>query len=196
MYPIVLASSSPRRQEILKLLNIPFVVNPANIEESYPSDMKPEKVAEYLAVKKIKAVMDSLKSDMEATWILGADTIIILDGKIYGQPKSQEEACSFLQDFQGKVHKVMTGIALYNPESKQIVSKQSSNKVTFSQMSKEEIEWYLNTGEWHGAAGGYRIQGLGSCFIKNISGTESSVMGLPIFELYDILKAQNYSLIS
>ncbi|MCR5317480.1 MAG: Maf family protein [Treponema sp.] len=196
MYPIILASSSPRRQEILKLLNIPFVVNPANIEESYPSDMKSEKVAEYLAVKKVKAVMDSFDSETEATWILGADTLIILDGKIYGQPKSQEEASSFLHDFQGKTHKVMTGIALYNPESKQIVSRSSTSKVTFSDMSGDEIEWYLNTGEWHGAAGGYRIQGLASCFIKNISGTESAVMGLPIFELYDILKTQNYSLIS
>ena len=196
MYPIILASSSPRRQEILKLLNIPFVVNPANIEETYPSDMKSEKVAEYLAVQKVKAVMKSGDSDNESTWILGADTLIILDGKIYGQPKSQEEACSFLQDFQGKTHKVMTGIALYNPESKQIVSKLCTSKVTFAQMSNEEIEWYLNTGEWHGAAGGYRIQGLASCFIKTISGTESTVMGLPIFELYDILKTQNYSLIS
>ena len=154
MYPIILASSSPRRQEILKLLNIPFVVNPANIEETYPSDMKSEKVAEFLAVQKVKAVMKSGDSDNESTWILGADTLIILDGKIYGQPKSQEEACSFLQDFQGKTHKVMTGIARY------------------------------------------RIQGLASCFIKTISGTESAVMGLPIFELYDILKTQNYSLIS
>ncbi|MBP5696207.1 MAG: septum formation protein Maf [Treponema sp.] len=196
MYPIILASSSPRRQEILKLMNIPFVVNPANIEESYPSDMKCEKVAEYLAVKKVKAVMDSGSSEMESTWILGADTIIILDGKIYGQPKSQDEAYSFLQEFQGKVHKVMTGIALYNPESKKIVSKLCTSKVTFAQMSSEEIEWYLSTGEWHGAAGGYRIQGLASCFIKTISGTETAVMGLPMFDLYDILKSQNYSFIS
>ena len=195
MDPIILASSSPRRQEILRLLNIPFVVNPANIEESYPPDMKADKVAEYLAVKKIKAVMDSTPRNVEIPWVLGADTVIILNDKIYGQPKSQEEASAFLHEFQGNTHKAVTGIALYNPSTKQIVSKLSSNKVTFAPMSDAEIEWYLGTGEWHGAAGGYRIQGLASCFIKNISGSESSVMGLPIFELYDILKAQNYFLI-
>ena len=73
-------------------------------------------------------------------------------------------------------------------------NRTSITKVTFSKMTDEEIKWYISTGEWHGAAGGYRIQGLASCFISKIDGTNSGVMGLPVFELYDILKEQNYSI--
>ncbi len=195
MYPIILASSSPRRQEILKLLNIPFLVHPANMEETYPSDLEIKKVPEFLAEKKVKAVMDSIQKEQEIPWILGADTVIILNNKIYGQPQSQEEAAEFLHDFSGCKHEVVTGLALYNGNTKEIVKRTSINQVSFAKLTNKEIEWYLSTGEWHGVAGAYRIQGLASCFIKKINGSESSVMGLPIFELYDMLKKQNYSLI-
>ncbi|MCR5725202.1 MAG: Maf family protein, partial [Treponema sp.] len=92
-------------------------------------------------------------------------------------------------------HDVYTGIALFNGKLMYIDTCTACTHVTFESMSEDEIDWYLDTGDWHGAAGGYRIQGLASCFIKKIEGTNSAVVGLPIFELYDMLKKQGYSLI-
>ena len=105
-----------------------------------------------------------------------------------------DEAREFLKTLSGNTHKVITGVALYNGAVHYMSTRTSINKVTFAEMSDEDIEWYLSTSEWHGAAGGYRIQENGSCFIKKIEGTESSIMGLPIFELCDILREQNYRL--
>ena len=167
MEPIILASSSPRRQKILKFLNIPFIVNPANIDETIPADIKPEEAAEFLAARKIDAVARKIPAENEIGWILAADTIILHKNKIFGKPKN-------------------------NATAHYLATRTSVNKVTFAAMSEAEIESYLETSEWHGAAGAYRIQGKASCFIKKIEGTESSVMGLPIFELYDMLKEQNY----
>lgn len=195
MEPIILASSSPRRQEILKKLDIPFIVNPANIEETYPKDLPLEQIPEYLASKKVEAVVKSTPADQELKWVLGADTVILFNRKIYGKPKDQEEAFSFLKSFQGHSHKVISSIALFNGELHYLSTRTSINKVYFNPMTDSEIEFYISTGEWHGAAGAYRIQGMASCFISKIEGTESSVMGLPIFELYDILKEQNYTLL-
>jgi septum formation protein len=192
MEPIILASSSPRRQEILKFLNIPFVVNPANIEEKIPKDIKLDDAAEYLAARKVDAVAKRIPPDQEISWILAADTLIIHKNKVLGKPENQEEAQKFITSLQGQTHKVVTGVALFNGFLHYMTTRTSINKVTFAPMSDEEIKNYVETSEWHGAAGAYRIQGFGSCFIKKIEGTESSVMGLPIFELYDMLKEQNY----
>ena len=195
MEAIILASSSPRRQEILKKLNIPFVVNPAGIEESVPPEVTGHNIPEFLASRKVAAVVKRFPANEDPRWVLGADTAIFLDGKMIGKPENQDEARVFLSMLSGKTHDVVTGLALYNGSIHDMTSRTSVNSVTFAKMSDKEIDWYLGTGEWHGAAGAYRIQGLASCFITKIEGTESSVMGLPIFELYDMLKEQNYSLI-
>ncbi|MDE5614164.1 MAG: Maf family protein [Treponemataceae bacterium] len=195
MEPIILASSSPRRQEILKLLNIPFKVVMPEIDESQPDDVTTEKLPEYLATRKVDAVARSMPVGSELPWILGADTLIELDGKIYGKPRDQEQAVQFLQELQGKTHRVLTGLALYNGTLHFVSTRTVISQVTFAPMTREEIDWYIGTGDWHGAAGGYRIQGLASCFIKTITGTNSAVVGLPIFELYDMLKEQGYALI-
>lgn len=195
MEPIILASSSPRRQEILKLLNIPFKVVMPEIDESQPDDVTTEKLPEYLATRKVDAVARSMPVGSELPWILGADTLIELDGKIYGKPRDQEQAVQFLQELQGKTHRVLTGLALYNGTLHFVSTRTVISQVTFAPMTREEIDWYIGTGDWYGAAGGYRIQGLASCFIKTITGTNSAVVGLPIFELYDMLKEQGYALI-
>lgn len=195
MKPIILASSSPRRQEILKLLNIPYLVKVPDFDEEYPSDISPEQVPEYLASRKVDAVARTYPAGHEIPWILGADTMVLLDGKLYGKPADNEEAEKFMQNFQGKTHQVITGLALFNGDLLYASSRTSITNVTFATMSKEEIDWYVETGDWHGVAGGYRIQGLASCFIKKIEGTNSGVVGLPIFELYDMLKEQGYSIL-
>ena len=195
MEPIILASSSPRRQEILKLLNIPFKVIIPNIDETISSAIEPEEIPEFLAREKVTAVIHSLPPQQEILWILGADTIILKEGKIFGKPDSRVQAEAFLREFSGKTHQVITSVVLYNGRKKTFVSKNAVTKVTFSELSDKEINWYLDTEEWHGAAGGYRIQSLASCFISNIEGSYSGAVGLPIFELYDILKEQGYSIL-
>ena len=192
MQNIILASSSPRRQEILKLLNIPYKVIQPQCSEDLPEDIEIEKIPEFLATKKVDSVVRSLPPENEYPWILGADTIVVCGKKIYGKPENKEQAFQFLKELQGKSHKVLTGIALYNGTLHFVSNRTAVTKVTFAPMDDEEINKYLSTGEWHGAAGGYRIQGLASCYISKIEGTDSNVVGLPIFELYDMLKEQNY----
>ena len=195
MEPIILASSSPRRQEILKMLKITFRVIAPNIDETISSLLDHEEIPELLAREKVLAVIHSLPAEQEIPWVLGADTIISFDGKIYGKPENQEEAFEFLKAFQGKTHKVITALVLYNGKTKETSSRVCTTEVTFAPMSDEEIQWYVDTGEWHGAAGGYRIQSLASIFVSNIKGSYSCVIGLPIFELYDMLKEQGYSIL-
>jgi septum formation protein len=196
MEPVILASSSPRRQEILKLLNIPYQVIMPNIDETVSSGLDPKDVPELFAREKVAAIVRSLPADREIQWVLGADTVIIFEGKVYGKPVDQKQAEKFMHIFSGKTHVVRTVIALYNGRNHTTSVRSCSTEVTFKEMSNEEISWYMETGEWHGAAGGYRIQSLASCFIKKINGSMSGVVGLPIFELYDILKEQGYSIIN
>ena len=195
MEPVILASSSPRRQDILKLLHIPYQVIMPNIDETVSPSLPAEDVPEIFAREKVAAVVHSLAADREIPWVLAADTVIIFNNKIYGKPSDQEEATAFLRELSGKTHTVKTVIALYSDRTKTTVARESVTEVTFKEMSEREIEWYVETGEWHGAAGGYRIQSLASCFIKKIKGTTSGVEGLPISELYDILASQGYSII-
>lgn len=195
MEPIILASSSPRRQDILKMLKIPFRVIIPNIDETLTTTIDTELIPELLAREKVTAVIHSLPTGQEIPWVLGADTLIIYDNKVIGKPESQEQAFNFLKTLQGKTHTIITSIALYNGRKHEIATKTNKTNVTFSPMTDEEIQWYVDTGEWHGAAGGYRIQSLASCFVQKIEGSYSCVIGLPICELYDILREQNYSIL-
>lgn len=195
MEPIILASSSQRRQEIFKQLGIPYMVVMPEIKEEYPTDLEFEKIPEYLASQKIKAAMKMLPQGQNVPWIFAADTLIFKGDKVYGKPETKEQAVEFLKELQDGTHTVITAIALFNGKINYLSTRTSMNKVTFSPISDKEIEWYIETGEWHGVAGAYRIQGMASCFISHIEGTQSSIIGLPIFEFYDILKEQGYSLI-
>ena len=195
MEPIILASSSPRRQEILKMLKIPFRVIIPNIDETLVNSIDIEQVPELLAREKVTAVIHSLPAGQEIPWVLGADTLIQIDDKIMGKPQNHEQAIEYLKTLQGRSHYVITAIVLYNGRNRETSTKKYKTKITFAPMTDQEIEWYVETGEWHGAAGGYRIQSLASCFINKIEGSYSGAVGLPIFELYDILKSQGYSIL-
>ena len=194
MEPFILASSSPRRQEILKELNIPFKVIIPDIKETVPDDIPVEKAPEYIATKKIEAVIRTLPAEQTIPWIMGADTAIVLNGKLYGKPSSREEARSFLKMFSGKKHKVITSIAIFNGHLNYLDTRTNISTVTFKKLTDEEINRYLDSGEWYGVAGGYRIQGKAAFFITEIKGSYSSIVGLPISDFYDIMLQQNYSL--
>ncbi len=195
MEPIILASSSQRRQEIFKHLGIPYMVVMPEIKEEYPSDLPFDKIPEFLASKKIEAAIKILPQGQNVPWIFAADTLIFKGDKVFGKPENKEQAKEFLKELQDGTHTVITSIALFNGKINYLSTRTSSNKVTFAPMSDKEIEWYIETDEWHGVAGAYRIQGMASCFITRIEGSQSSIIGLPIFEFYDILKEQGYSLI-
>lgn len=195
MEPIILASSSPRRQEILKMLKIPFRVIIPNIDETLMSAIELEQIPELLAREKVTAVIHTLPANQEIPYVLGADTVIIFNNEIMGKPESQEQAFEYLKKLQGKTHTVVTALVLYKGKTKKTVSRINKTRVTFSPMTDEEIQWYVETGEWHGAAGGYRIQSLASMFVSKIEGSYTGVVGLPISDLYDILKEQDYSVL-
>lgn len=194
MEAIILASSSPRRQEILKMLGISFKVMIPNIDEVLSKGLKAEEASELFAREKVAGVLRSVEKELSVPWILGADTTVIKGEKLYRKPKDTEEASVCLKELQGSSHSVITTIALYNGKTGTTTAISERAEVTFASMNDEEIAWYVATGEWHGVAGGYRIQGLASYFIKKIDGTQSAVAGLPIHSLYTILRAQGYSL--
>jgi septum formation protein len=186
--PLILASRSLSRQNILNKLGIPFTLAPESIDETPPPGLPPQDLPEYLARKKAKTVGEGLKVDsLKDANVLGADTLMLLGGRPYGKPKDEDEARRFLSEFSGKTHQVITGIALYRAATGATVSRTCSAYVTFATLDPAEIDRYLATKEWQGAAGAYRIQGLGAALVTRIDGLESTVAGLPIRPLVEIL---------
>jgi septum formation protein len=190
--PIILASGSLQRQEYFRLLGLPFNIMPPLVDERTEEFSVPEEAAEGLAAGKVKRVIDILKGRASG-WIFGADTIIVSGGAIFGKPEGREDAKKMLRRLGGRTHKVVTGMALYNGKTAVTDTRSVTSEVSFAALSEAEIEWYLDSGEWQGAAGSYRIQGLAACFITGIRGSPSSVVGLPIREFYVMLRDNGYS---
>ena len=187
MEPIILASSSPRRQEILKMLKIPFRVIIPNIDETLTTAIELEQIPELLAREKVTAVIHAQPAGQEIPWVLGADTLILFEDKILGKPQTHEMAVEYLQKLQGKTHTVITSIVLYNGHTHETSTRTCKTQVTFANMTDQEIEWYAETGEWHGAAGGYRIQKSGYKLVKSIEGSWTNVIGCPVEALLKLL---------
>ena len=201
MEPIILASESPRRRDFFTLLGLPFICVPPHVDESFEPGIDPRSLAEELAIRKVSKVAEMRK---DAPLICGADTVISLDGHIYGKAQDRNEAQRMLRTFQGKTHEVISAVALY--KNTQLDDKKTEgtgtidcrsalSTVTFAAMTKAEIEWYLDTNEWQGAAGAYKIQGLVSCFIKSITGSYSSIVGLPLSDFFAMLKDNGYPIV-
>jgi len=191
MEPIILASQSPQRQTILRQLNIPFISIPAETDEAIIEGLSPEENVEQIAIKKAEAVLRSpLKTDSQ--WIIAADTLIFLKEKPFGKPSDAEQARSMLCSYSNTSHKVITSICCCNTRSQRMSTRTGVSTVHFKKLTDEEIEWYLRCGEWQGAAGAYRIQGMAACFISKIEGSYSGIVGLPMYELYAILTEHGY----
>jgi septum formation protein len=191
METIILASGSPRRQEYFKQLGLPFIIFPALIDEDMSTETDPQKLTSDLAVRKIREVTRIMEGQ-KPKWICGADTVISMGGKIFGKPSSREEARGMLCRLSGKRHNVTTSVALYNGWNNEIDCRSAVCQVSFAPMNFKEIEWYLNTNEWQGVAGSYRIQGLAACFITQIKGAPSTVAGLPLRDFYAMLRDNGY----
>jgi septum formation protein len=192
METIILASGSLRRQDYLRLLGLPFSIMPSRASEEPSPGLDPRAQAEAIARRKVDEVVKTLEGRLPP-WILGADTLIIVDGQVYGKPKDKEDARKMLRTLSGREHEVVTALALYNGRTKSIDSRSNLSFVRFADLSEAEVDWYLETGEWQGVAGSYRIQGLASCFISEIRGSYSSIVGLPMHEFYVMLRENGYS---
>ncbi len=194
MEPIILASTSPRRQEILRNLGIPFSVLSPVYDEPMIPHLKPIELAELHSMKKVESII-RMNLQISMPWVLGADTLICADDSIYGKPSNRDEARTMISHLSGRTHEVITAVSIFSLAINYISTKTSTSRVTFMEMDDKQTENYLDTGEWQGVAGGYRIQGLASCFISEISGSYSGIVGLPIHELYVILRELGYNFI-
>jgi septum formation protein len=176
--PLVLASISPRRKAILQQIGIPFETAGSIIDESLHREMKPADSACHIATQKVESIEKTYRN----RWILGADTIVVIDTTIFGKPKDSEECYNMLLSLKGKTHEVITGFCIHDP-GKQLVHREAViTEVTIKELSNAEIEAYINTDEPFGKAGAYAIQGIGSFMIEKINGSYTNVVGLPVFE--------------
>lgn len=184
-YKIILASNSPRRKELLSGLDLEYEVKViSGIDESYPDDLEKEKVAEYLSVKKADGCRSLLEDN---SLLITADTIVILDGKIYGKPVNLEDAKRMLQDLSGKTHTVVTGVC-FTTQSKQ-KSFSVESEVRFAALTNEEIDYYVNKYKPLDKAGAYGVQEwIGYVAVEYMSGSYFNIMGLPVQRLYQELK--------
>lgn len=174
---LVLASKSPRRSEILKNAGIDFTVRVADADETIPEGTKPEDAVVFLAARKAMAVP---RENDEV--ILGADTVVVLDGNILGKPKDKNDAFNMIKSLSGRVHSVFTGVCAIGDGISLTFAEET--KVDFYPLSDEEICDYVNTNEPYDKAGAYGIQGLASKFIRGIEGDYFNVVGLPVSSVY------------
>lgn len=190
MKRIVLASASPRRQELLRLIVGSFEVVPAHIPEEIPPYLvDPTSVVSFLATEKAQAVATDYGSE---TLIIGADTVVVLEGDILGKPCDPAEALEMLERLQGRTHEVITGLAVVPGqaagEEEPIIVDAVVTEVTFRPAEREELKRYIATGEPFDKAGAYAIQGRGCVFIEGIRGCFFNVVGLPVFRLAQMLR--------
>ncbi len=184
-YNIILASNSPRRKELLSGLNIPYEVKTLpNIDESYPDNLIGKDIAIYIAKEKANAYLDQLDDN---TLLITADTIVLLDGKVYGKPSDDTDAKQMLRDLSGKTHQVITGVSIATKEKQE--SFGVSSEVRFSHLDDDEIEYYVSNYKPFDKAGAYGVQEwIGYIAVEYISGSYFNIMGLPIQRLYRELK--------
>ncbi len=185
---LVLASASPRRQELLQQIGLHAdKIEPADIDETPLKGETPNKLAARLASE--KAAVVAKRND--AAYILAADTVVAVGKRILGKAENEEEAKRYLTLLSGRRHKVYTGVGLILPDGRQL-TKTVSSGVIFKPLSVYEINQYISSGEWSGKAGAYAIQGLGSMLVRQIQGSYSNIVGLPLFELSSMLNGNGF----
>ena len=168
------------------------------IDETPKPGLNPRQIAEDLALRKTLAVAEKTGTSRAvppaagARWIFGADTIVVLDGEIFGKPADRAAAGVMLQRLAGRRHEVITAMALFNARENKTDCRSASSEVQFAPLTAGEIEWYLDSGEWQGAAGAYQLQKLGGCLVQSINGSPSGVAGLPLCDFYAMLRGNGY----
>jgi septum formation protein len=177
MLPLVLASASPRRRELLQRVGLNLQIVPADIDESGVPGEAPEHMAERLA----RAKADAVAALMPDRLVLAADTIVVLDGRVLGKPRDDAEAADMLRDLSGRHHEVITGFAICGDAPG--TSGTVTTKVHFRSLDAAVIDRYVATGEPLDKAGAYGIQGVGAMLVRGIEGSYTNVVGLPLVEV-------------
>ena len=180
---LLLASSSPRRAEILGTLGIPFDVSAADVDES----LLPGESGREAAVRLARAKAAAAAALHPGTWVLAADTLVLIDGAILGKPRDDAEAAAMLRQLAGREHVVVTAVSLLKDGGPEIATVEES-RVRIAPLDEEEIRWYVATGEPRDKAGAYAVQGLGARFVESVDGSFSNVMGLPARSVYRLLR--------
>jgi len=184
---IILASTSPRRKELLAFLRLPFEVVPSHADESTPESWTPQQIVETLAARKAEAVVNTAAQSKEAGLVIGSDTIVVLDGSVLGKPADHADAVRMLTALQGRTHRVYTGVACIHTGTGELLVRHRQTEVTMKPLSQEQIVAYVNTGEPSDKAGAYGIQGMGATLVESIQGCYFNVVGLPLSLLSDML---------
>jgi len=182
--PLILASASPRRKELLALTGLKFTVDPGDYEEDMDMDLDPPELAKFLSLKKAEEIAGRYKNAL----IIAADTFIVFKGHFLGKPRDKADARTMLTKLNGKTHSVITGFTIIDTQTQKRLSRAVETKVTFKRLSQDEIAAYVRSGEPLDKAGAYAIQGLGSVIVKKIEGDYFNVIGLPLSLLVESLK--------
>lgn len=186
MRKIILASTSPRRKELLEQIGLQFAIEGSNYEEDLNLDLEPKELVKHLSLGKAQDVANKHKG--EDAVVIGADTVIAFNGKVVGKPHTKERAVEILKSFSGKGHTVLTGFTLVDCKIGKMESLAVETKVFFRDITDEEIEKYVATGEPLDKAGAYALQGKGAILVEKIEGDFSNAIGLPLTSLVIKLK--------
>ncbi len=184
---LILASKSPRRKYLLEQAGLKFSIIPSEIDEDSIPLSEP-----FNYVKKLAGIKaEDIAEKHPDSWVIGADTIVLIDGEILGKPRSKDNALKMLQKLNGRTHQVYTGFSIINKNRGRKISNTITTDVLFKELSDHEIEWYINTPEPFDKAGSYAIQGLGTFLVKSIKGSYTNVVGLPVCEVIETLLSEN-----
>jgi septum formation protein len=185
---ITLASSSPRRAELLRAAGFQLRIQPSDIDEA----REPDEVAEAYVIRLARSKAAATKKSPGL--VLGADTVVVINGEILGKPRDESDAESMLSRLSGQWHEVLTGVAVINGD--RAASDLERTRVKFAELSPDEVRWYIDTGEAFDKAGAYAIQGRGALFIERIEGSYSNVVGLPLRLVYRLAREVGVDLIA
>jgi len=190
---LILASGSPRRAEILRNAGFYFEIQPACVDESLLPDERAEDYVLRLAKTKAQIVATAAAKNSGRAFVIGADTTVVCDGRIFAKPENAAEAREMLHALSGRTHAVLTGIAIVRTPDGLQASGMENTRVTFARLSQEQMDAYIATGEPFDKAGGYGIQGEGGKFIPSIEGCYFNVMGLPLSRVWQMLRTLGWS---
>jgi septum formation protein len=180
--PLVLASASPRRRDLLERVGVPIEVVPADVDESRRPSEPPIAYARRVAQSKA----EEIARRMPGRWVLAADTVVEVDGEVLGKPSDADDAARMWRRLSGRSHQVITAFALRGPGDREVV-REVATEVCFRAAGPDEIAAYLRAGEWRGKAGGYAAQGMAAAFVSAVRGSFTNVVGLPLVEVLEEL---------
>lgn len=186
MPSLYLASTSPRRRELLQQIGVSFETLSVDVDETPLSQEAPADYVKRLALQKAQAGLGSLKTDGDSL-VLGGDTAVVCNGQIFGKPVSREDALKMLKELSGKTHQVYSAVSLVSSERQEV--RLTVTDVTFDALSTQQCENYWDSGEPKGKAGAYAIQGYGAVFVTGITGSYTGVVGLPLAETAELLNS-------